>query len=285
MYKGNSYYFKKMQFGQMTDIEVSKILRTDEANVDRAFVKYCQSATPFSRPSIDWKAIINIAIAVASTILVLLTLREMQVVRNNAYLPDIFYNLTEMVIMWDKNGLPEQPDLSDGVDTFLGYYVNKGVSVNTVPRIPLTNIGMGTARSIRLEWKQNENLSILSSYLYSLNEDAKFRYELSKSLTAIETFGVQIGSAPKPHMDLTYLKTDSADYEIMLPFEYYECIRHICYNYHDGGLNIPDIVITNHFSDIQGKHYSIDKAISFNIQYWTQNPDGSGYAIVDLREI
>ena len=89
----------------------------------------------------------------------------------------------------------------------------------------------------------------------------------------------------KPSVDISYIKNDTQNESISIPYEYVECLRHICCNYTGGGLNFPSIQIAINYLDVQGKQYDIEKTIKINPVLLTLYPDNSGYTIFDLIEV
>lgn len=272
-----------MRHGQITDQEVAQLFNTTVANVRIAYVEYSKKKNPFYHH--NWSpaaVIIQIMVSIVSVLLVFFTLNEMQVARDHAYLPDIYFEKTSFAITWDTNGLPSTNFIDDEIfKSFCG----STKYIDIIPKIELTNIGMGTAKNIHLEWSHSNNLKALTDYLYTINKEALFTYEINDSFSILISNGTTSQSTSRPQLDITYMKNDSEDYAISIPYEYVECIRHICYNYSDDGLYLPNIKIVLSYFDIQGKEYRIEKNIKIQLQVLLKNPNKSGYAFFEIIEV
>ena len=178
--EGKKYYLKRMRYGQITDKEVAKIFNTSVGNVQHAFVEYSNKKNPFRERKL-FASIISIAeiiISIVSILLVYFTLVEMQVARNNSYLPDIHFSKTSFAITWN---MPEQSDSNELMDNMFQQLCSTTEYIDTVPQIELINIGMGTAKNIHMEWAHSDNMRALSSYLYEVNPEPSFAYKIEKS--------------------------------------------------------------------------------------------------------
>lgn len=280
--KRKKYYLEKMRHGQMTDEEVAKKFNTSVSNVRIAFIEYSKNKNPFRQKRCSFISIIEIIISIISMVLVFFTLTEMQTARNNAYIPDIYFNKTLFGISWDQNGLISSDILNDEMFEALS---SDTEYINQVPEIELINIGMETAKNIHLEWEHNDNMEKLTDYLYSKDEMASFSYEFDNSMIFISSNDKIIGTTAKPSLDITYMLNEPQGDTILFPFEYFDCIRHICYSYEDGGLVLPDIKIMVQYLDIQGKKYCIEKTIRIQLLSLTRQPDNSGYAFFKIIEV
>lgn len=125
------YYLKKIHKGQLTPHQVADILDTTVETVNSAYNDYCQEQNPFRKKNFELKnATIEIVISIISTLLVLLTLFEMQAERNATYLPDISLNNTEVAIAWDENGLPY---ISDEAEEVFSKMLDNNTQINVLP--------------------------------------------------------------------------------------------------------------------------------------------------------
>lgn len=281
--KTKKQYLRKMRCGQITDKEVADLFNTSESNVQRAFVDYTQRKNPFRKDkSKNYVVIAEIFISCVSMVLILFTLFEMQVARNHTYMPDLYFEKTTFIVTWDTNGYKNENIEKDGL---FENFAQTTKYVDAIPLIELTNIGVGTAKNIRMEWKHNDNMKELTNYLYDLNKNADFNYNIDRSFTIIESNDTIIGTSPKPLGEITYMKNEDQNQGIVMPYEYLECLRHICNNYKEGGLKFPNIEISVKYCDIQGKEYHSIRTIKLSLLILTQNPDGSGYAVIDILEI
>lgn len=277
--KSKNSYLKKLLNNNIEISCVAKLYNTTEKNVQKAVEEYAQKSNPFRQR--EFKVYIEIFVAIVSVLLVWFTLFEMQVERNNAYKPDIFFNDALLILTWDSEGTAVEIDDVDVWD----YYKESAEFINTVPMVKFENIGMGTAKYLRIQWDQIKNMKTLTDYLYAINNEADFTYRIDKSFLQTESNGVIMQSSSKPLLEVAYMKNESEGQRIMLPFEYYDCLRHICYNYREGGLFVPGIDIISTYQDIQGKEYKNIKTLQFKLETLSYSPEGSGWAVFTLREV
>jgi len=271
--RSKKYYLKMMSHGQITDEEVAVKLNTSVQNVRKAFVEYSQNRNPF-RP-LNFKLYLELI----SILLVLLTLFEMKISRNNAYLPDILFNNTTFAVTWNENGFTLLGQTDDEMSKKLITWVDH---VNEIPKIKLTNIGVGTAKYVQIEWEY-DNLETLVEYLYEVNDKATFtfrRYGESDNLIINDN----IYTSSKPYREIAYMKNESEEELIVFPYEYWECIRESCIHHEDLYLPIPDLQLVLRYSDVQGKRYTVKKTITIDPLMRVVNPDNSGYAVFEIRE-
>ncbi|MGM9659508.1 MAG: hypothetical protein ACI3WQ_02805 [Faecousia sp.] len=267
-------YLKMMSYGQITDEKVAKIFNTSVTNVRMAFAEYSKSRNPFRQR--DYKFLIEII----SILLVLFTLIEMNIERNNAYLPDIYFNNTVFIIGWDKEGTLSSDSSNEQV---FQYYSTLTDFTNEVPQIKFTNVGMETAKYVHIEWDHSNNMKALSHFFVNASKESLFSYEVTDSFTIIKTNNSKITTISNHSLDITYMKNESQEEQILLPLEYWECIKINCYNGAD--MEIPDLKIRLRYSDIQGKEYHVEKIMKIVPLYKVTNLDNSGYAVFEVREI
>ena len=273
MRRSKKYYLKMMSYGQITDEEVAAKFKTSVQNVRVAFVEYSKDRNPF-RP-INLK----LCLELISILLVLFTLFEMQVSRNNAYLPDILFHNTTFAVTWNENGFTR---LGQSDDEMYQNLIGRNEYVNEIPKIKLTNIGVGTAKNVQIEWAY-DNLELLVDYLYQVNDEATFTF---KRMDGSDTLIINdsIYTSSKPFTEIAYMKNESEEDIIVFPYEYWECIRESCVNQTDSYLPIPDLQVELRYSDVQGKRYTVNKIITVYPIIRVINPDNSGYAMFEIRE-
>lgn len=283
MQKNKRYYFEKMRQGLITDEEVAKLFNTSVSCVRNAYIDYSKTKNPFCKR--DYRVIIliiEVMVSVISVLLVLFTLLEMQVARNNSYIPDVYFNKTTFAVTWDATGLPNPAFLENPL-----YQVLFSITdyVDEIPSIELTNIGMGTAKHIRLEWQHSDNIRNLRDFLYNSNKEANFQYEIKDNQVVITSNGREIRSTARPFFEIAYMKNEPQSDSITLPYEYIECIRQIFYKYSGNGQFLPDIQIILNYEDIQGKAYCVRKKLRIKLKRLIITPDNEGYAFFELMEV
>ena len=247
--------------------------------------------------------VLGVIATVAMAFLACSTLDEMQTERNNAYQPEIVItpNVFEGKIMekledtkdieylfFDiSNPYPLHSTVSPKHSEGKYVYLEK-------PYLTLKNIGKGTAKDVQVEfsgdWEQSA-LTILDNNIPDDNEyddnefEAYYMIELldpngfepvktTQSITYIESgedsIHVKLPDKWNYLVELLYVQkyrlSEKKDPELVLsPVTFYEY------------LEIPDLIITLHYSDIQGKPYEQTITIPWDSYYsYTVYPGNAG---------
>lgn len=285
--KSKKYYLEQIRTAKMTYHEVAEIFDTSAENVQKALIEYEESRNPFRKPEYKWVSIVEKIVSIISVLLVFFTLREMQIERDHSYLPDICFQKTSFALTWDKNGLisPESEEkwLLKGFEQL----DILGILPNEIPRIELVNIGIGTAKSIHVEWKHKDNMKALSEYLYEFNQEADFSYHFDANCLNFYSDKSVFRVPAKPFLDVAYMKTEPQGDYLWFPEEYWTCIQQICRNYmpKQNGLVLPNLEVMISFKDIQGKEYQIKKKLKLEVEMLVLDPSGSGNVWLDIYEI
>lgn len=222
----------------------------------------------------------QIIISVISTIIVLLTLFEMQAQRNAAYRPDIVLSNSEVAIVWDENNLK-----TDNGETFeaISKYMNDKENINAIPQMQIYNIGVGTAKDIQIKWNKKENIKFLSDVLKE-TENINVIYDNQKLEIGEGKEKITIMDSENTNFDFI-LNLSQNKNKITLPLSYFYLINELYKN--NQAENAPDLFINISYSDIQGKSYSTDLKLSITPAFGTINSDGSGgyvYNIIAEKE-
>lgn len=270
------YYLKKIKKGYLTNQQVADILNTTVDIVNSAYDDYCKEQNPFSKKSFDFKnAAIQITISIISTLLVLLTLFEMQAERNATYLPDISLSNTKVAISWDENGLPYIPQ---EVQDIVSKISDENTIANKLPQLKVYNIGVGTAKNISFHWDTQRNMKTFMDILNSRdNIDISFDGNVLRIKTP--TGEQKIGGADKSQIEFLLNSTQEFEY-LTFPISYYTLIRETYIR--TDNREIPTLYLSVSYSDIQGKVYNNIIQINAEISLLTENPDGSGFCIYTL---
>lgn len=224
--------------------------------------------------------ITQIIISVFSTVIVLFTLFEMQAQRNAAYRPDITLSNTETAFVWDKNGL--EVDSGEIFET-ISKFKNDKTNINSIPKIKITNLGVGNAKDVQINWNQENNIDKLSSVFKQIENISVFydngtvRIEENKKQSSIIT-------SDNIKFDFISNSTESEN-ETAFPIVYLYLINELFINKQSE--NIPDLFVEVTYSDIQGQTYSKNIKLSIMPSFGTINPDGSGgyvYNIIAEKE-
>lgn len=272
----DKYYLKKIEKGQLTVQQVADILNITIDATDSAYKKYCDKKNPFKKRKID--NTIQITVSIISTVLVLLTLFEMQAERNAAYLPDIFLSNTKVAISWDKNGLPFT---SQEAKNIVSKLADENIIINELPQIKVYNIGVGTAKNISFRWNTKQNLNTFINILNSC-DDINISYD--KNMIYIKTPNTQQNIYESEKKQFDFLLNSTQTFEtIAFPFSYYTLIKEFYIRTENTVL--PPLYLTASYTDIQGKVYNQSIQINADISFLTKNPDGSGFCIFNLTSI
>ena len=232
-----------------------------------------------------WKNTLDTVVAlstVATLIVVLLTLNEMQIQRDKAYIPFIIVEDTQVHIEWDGT------ESDDGaVPAGENPLVEDGDKVNpmTVP-INARNIGVGVAKQIHITVNMEELLYEMVDALnqnahyvqphYKLNEDGGTLYFLKGNDS--------IGSNKTIYFDKLYLLPNAEEsFSIGIPPLFIIVVREFFIeNSHDLLKNYP-LVFNVSCQDIQGKDYTSQIKLFFELSFLTNGSDGSGYATYNIK--
>lgn len=273
------YYLKKIQKGYMTTYQVANILNTSIDVVNSAYEEYCKEQNPFKKVSFDFKnAAIQITISIISTLLVLLTLFEMQAGRNATYLPDISLHNTKVAISWNKNGLP---NITQEAKDIVLKMADKDTIINKLPQIKVYNIGVGTAKNISINWDHQRNIKAFMDILNPC-EDIDISYD--GNMLNIKTPSVKksIGEYGKYQID--FLLNSTQEFETFaFPLSYYTLLKESYIRTEHK--EIPTLYLLASYSDVQGKEYNKTIQINANISFLTKDSDGSGTCVFTLNPI
>lgn len=263
----------------MTTSQVAEILNTSIDVVNSAYEEYCKEQNPFKKTSFDFKnAAIQITISIISTILVLLTLFEMQAGRNATYLPDISLSNTKVAISWDKNGLPS---ITQDAKDVVSKIADKDTIINESPQIKIYNIGVGTAKNISFNWDHQRNIKAFMDILNSY-DDIDVSYD--GNMLNIKTPGIEEGIGEYSKDQFDFLLNSTQEFEtIAFPLSYYTLLKETYIR--TDHKEIPTLYLLASYSDVQGKAYNKNIQIKANISFLTKNPDGSGFCIFTLTPI
>ena len=285
-----AYYFEKMRHGLITDNEVAEIFNVSTASVRIGFVEYSKGKNPFLREKRNIFPAIEIVTSLLAFTISILTLQEMQTERNHAYLPDIYFRSVSAGVSWDSNGPCYSASFDDAASQIIA---NLQISyINESPVLKIANMGIGKAKNIEIDWLHRQNVNALLTYLYSINSESEF--------TLVETdTGFQIKSRKVDYtvyepvtQRIFYLSNDNETFFMSLPREYWECIRQIFYEFynHNSGcviLDIPNLVLSISYTDVQGKQYKDKREIQIKMYPGVIMPlesQGSELALFILSE-
>lgn len=224
--------------------------------------------------------IIQIIISIFSTIIVLFTLFEMQAQRNAAYRPDIVLSNAEAAIVWDKNNL--ETDSGESFET-ISKFKNDKTNINSIPKIKISNLGVGTAKDVQINWNKKDNINCLSDAFKQI-ENINVFYDNGTVKIVKDKKQCSIIACDNIKFDFVSNSPENKD-EMSFPLAYSYLINELYIN--NQSKNIPDLFVDITYSDIQGKTYSKKIRLSIIPSFGTINPDGSGgyvYNIIAKKE-
>lgn len=218
--------------------------------------------------------IITSLTAVISAIIVLLTLREMQIQRNNAYMPDLIIETLHFIVTW-------------GDTTEFSHAIKKASTANEIEVTPariklhVRNIGVGVAKKLSLSITTDNYISWLL-FLKKLNPEIQYSFkQLDQSTLKItkedHMLICHFGAEKKPF--LLDSSKEVFDYEIT---NYTDLLCDIALSLaskdkHNEMFNIPDLKIRASFEDVQGKKYNKEILLKTTFSYISFS-DCNGYA-------
>ena len=178
--------------------------------------------------------ILGTVVALIAAIISLVTLFEMKIQRNNAYMPTIVFESVEVEADLSDN---EQVDMLDGI------------------RFTTRNIGVGVAKKITYEVDSSNYVRWIELYNV-LNPENQYSYEVGKNLLFLTRDDVSMGFSANNKVEKLFLLPNAEEaYEFVLPSQY-KMLLHEIYKCSDVGmLDIPDIEVKVSYSDVQGVQY------------------------------
>lgn len=232
----------------------------------------------FKNKSFEFKkAVLEIAISIVSVILVLLTLLEMQADRNAAYRPDISFADTEVAIAWEGEQQIENSEATQSwnLDSFYEKY-----EVNITPQLMMYNIGVGTAKNIKLQW---DHVSNVEKFIEAFESYDDISISLDNNMIYIETDKSVIGQGVGNGYTTDFMLSSVEDYcAIQFPVAYSYLIRELLTRSLPSD-QLPTLSLSVTYTDIQNKAYS--KCINVYIQTisYISDAHGNGCCVYNLH--
>ena len=212
--------------------------------------------------------------AVISAIIVLLTLHEMQIQRNNAYMPDLIVETLYFIVTWG--------DTTQFNDMIKYYSTAHEMEVNPARiKLHVRNIGVGVAKKLSLSMATDNYISWLL-FLKKLNPEIQYSFkQINQSILEITKEGHKLifnhCAEKKPF--LLESSKEVFDYGII---NYTDLLCDIALSLtskdkHNELLNIPDLKILASFEDVQGKKYNKEILLKTTFSFMSFS-DCNGYA-------
>ncbi len=203
--------------------------------------------------------------SIISVILVFITLKEMQIQRDNTYLPNIIFETKQVDLVWgNQEYIHENP------------FIISTENVNpTSIEIGSLNIGVGVAQNICFSFSESSFTDLLE-LLIALDTENKYSYKTSKNSMEIKvndkTTIYSSSETKKPFL----LPNAEEKFSIYIPFHYTKLINRI-YEIGNGELiDMPDIQLNIIFNDIQGKQYNELVFLAIKPLYLVSDMNGNG---------
>jgi hypothetical protein len=286
-----------MQHGILTDNDVSRLSKSSLYRVRRTFIAYCQRRCTLQK-RVYWHHLHwDMLVSIISTIIILLTLREMQIARDTAYKPCIQIDGATVAFAWNA----EHKKIDDIDRTFFRSVIGDTDPLNEVPILVIRNLGSGIARNIRFNWQYIDNLRALYSYFLCLDSTPDYVYQIMANGVYVDSeWSGTVFQEGYGVFQVPYLSNDrglgKTKYSVELPSMYYSLIASMISNCHWVGVfnadpsdlyklnKIPDIVIALEYSDMQGKTYKENISLRIKIDGLTFDPNSITVGTISIQQ-
>lgn len=222
-------------------------------------------------------AILTNVATIISVIVVLLTLREMQIERNNAYRPDIAFEPVSVHFIWGQH------------DTYdpSGYLPNPFAEGDFNPHylhIPVKNIGVGVAKNITYSIDGLSFVELLN-YLNELSDENNYTCDEVNGSLLIKNEQWQRVVSVSGHTRVLYLLPNAEEtHDFFVPDVYLQLLKEVYLSCEDEPHNIPDISINLSFEDVQGVQYTSKIFLSVSTYfYWDDDGNGSSSCQISMK--
>ena len=209
---------------------------------------------PGKKKNIVWIFdVLGTLVALVAAVISLVTLFEMKIQRNNAYMPTIVFESVEV-----------KTDLTNSEQE--GIY--NGIKLST------RNIGVGVAKKITFELDSSNYIRWLKLY-NDLNPENPYHYEMNHGVVTISMGGKVVNFAADYKSEKLFLLPNAEEsYEFMLPAHYKILLHEIYKNANTGLIDIPDLEIKVAYSDVQNVMYEETVRLSVNTMLFTIGSEG-----------
>ena len=208
---------------------------------------------------------------IISVIIVLLTLHEMQIQRNNAYMPDIIFETTRVNLAWGNTESLDNPYVSS----------NDVINPSTIT-IPSRNIGVGVARQITYSIDVSTFIELID-LLIVLDNEHEYVYSQNGNQFVITVDGMDIMFSAKYETEKVFLLPNAEEvFDFVIPVQYTKLLQQIYTARGAEYVSIPDIKGTISYTDVQGVKYIKPILLHIEDQYILEAVDGSGCATYQI---
>lgn len=287
------HYLKQIQKGKLTKEQVAKKFSTTVQNVDNAYVEFIKPKNPFepienTQRQFIIQNMVTVAVALLSTIMVLVTLFEMQAARNAAYMPCVSLRSTEVAIVWDIEGQTKHVS-EEMIEKAKYHIINSDTQINKIPILKLYNIGAGTAKSIEVEWDIEHNVNEFNKCYGSTGKvityDKKFDFiKVYKSIEDKNNDENWMMAGTHSYNYFDFILSSEKDYvSLMLPNIYYELIVDIISSELYWGKHcLPILTLSIRCVDIQNRVYIKKMSLYYRMREGLRDNNSEGYFVFDL---
>lgn len=284
------FYLSQIRKVKISKYEVAALFKTEVVNVEKAYDKYLEPKNPFKKKfSKKRKFVIQLSVTIltslVSTLLVLLTLFEMQADRNAAYRPCITFGKTELAFAWDNNfRFVDEPD-----EYLLGRFnrwKHPDTILNSAPKIKMYNIGAASAKNIDINWYVEKNINQYSKQI----EELGYRIHTNDKKDAIwldyDDDRYEFDIVNDNYYD--FLLTSPENYVFFTFPEIYVYFFMIHLSLRDNfeitadWLILPNLYLNITYKDIQENNYSINMVMNIDIKDSWNLENGDGYALIEI---
>ena len=221
-----------------------------------------------------YKSLIEICISVISTILVLFTLYEMREERNAAYRPDIFITDTSFAVVWNETG--ELINEGDIFDSMLKATTDSNM-INKSPKLELYNLGVGNCKEIRIDWHFDKNIN---KYIDTFNKIDDFNiYVKEDNSVCIKEKDRQLTFGANENYSIDFIANSIEEYSsVVFPSVYH----YLNFKLIENDIEIPDLLVSVSYEDIQGKKYSENTIITIRKSLRIEDLNGCSGSLVNI---
>lgn len=220
-----------------------------------------------------WCEILTGLATVISAIIVVLTLHEMQVQRNNAYMPDVIFETASVTVSWGN------PQSLDEYDTVVEEEANLNPSsIN----LPVRNIGVGVAKKLSFTITHDNYIAWLSLF-NELNPENQYTYTQNGNRLNVSNGATEVSFNADYHIEKAFLLPDAEEtYVFVIPMQYTALLQEIFSTRNAAPVDIPDLKIQVCFEDVQGIKYEQTVLLAIEDYILVQDSDKNGFATYQI---
>lgn len=211
---------------------------------------------------------------VVSAIIVLFTLNEMQIQRNNAYMPDIAFEHVTVNISWgDTTQLDSYSDYLPDTD-------NTAEINPTIVNLPVRNIGVGVAKKVSFIVEAENYIAWINAF-NELNPTSEYTYTYNNGIMTIFNGTIQNVFNATYHNEKTFLLPNAEEaYQITIPVQYVKLFEHFCKTCKS--FTVPNVEVKVSFEDVQGIEYRKVISLAFEQILLLDDGNGNGFAAYQI---